>query len=78
MNDLRERRHDHGALLQAFGKLQGEVKAMAGRLGKVEGTVDDIKEVVNMGKGAGWMLVRVGVFVAALMGGLAWLYERVK
>ena len=68
----------HGDLKLLLGELKGDIKALHGRLDKFEATLADISKVVNMGKGAGWMLVRVGVFAAALVGGLVWLYEKVK
>jgi hypothetical protein len=38
--------------------------------------VDRLLEAAHMGKGAWWLILRLGVVIAALVGAAAWLFDR--
>jgi len=66
----------HGDLKLLLGELKGDIKALHGRLEKVEVGVNSLKKLANMGKGAGWMLFRIGGTLAVLSAAGAFLWDR--
>jgi len=58
-----------------IGRLEGRVDAIEGWMQSIDGKVDKILAALNMGRGAGWALFKIGsVIVLILMAG-AWLWD---
>lgn len=67
----------HEELLQAIGKLQGKVEGLGDSMSAMDGRLQAVEKVANMGQGALWMFLKVGGFLAILTAALAWLWEQV-
>ena len=47
------------------------------RLTKIEGYLQEIRDAANMGKGAWWLMLKIGGTVVVLGGAIHWLLEKV-
>ncbi|MDP6343563.1 MAG: hypothetical protein QF491_08525 [Alphaproteobacteria bacterium] len=63
-------------IMQAIGRLQGKVEAMGDSLADMDGRLQSLEAVSNMGKGALWMALKIGGVLMLFAGGIAWLWER--
>lgn len=55
--------------------LQTTVKAMDTRIGTVESDLKALLAVANMGKGAWWLILRLGGLALLLAGAIAWVVD---
>ena len=42
----------------------------------IEAKVDDLLKAAHMGAGAWWLLLRIGAVLTVILGGVAWLLEK--
>lgn len=47
------------------------------RLTKIEGYLQEIRDAANMGKGAWWLMLKIGGTLVVIIGGVTWLLEKV-
>jgi hypothetical protein len=70
-----------------IGKLQGRMEAwdkrledieghMDERLTKIEGYLQEIRDAASMGKGAWWLLLKIGAVLTAIIGALTWVIDK--
>jgi len=52
-------------------------KRLDARLAKLESSVGQILDAANMGKGAWWLVLRVGAIMAAFAAAFWWLVDKV-
>ena len=58
-----------------IGRLEGRVDALEGWMRSIDEKVDKILTALNMGRGAGWALLKVGGVVVLLVMAGGWAYD---
>ena len=66
----------HAELLLAIGEVRGEVRHLHDDMGQIKADVRDLRAAMNMGKGALWLTLKLGIVLAAVGGTVAWAWER--
>ena len=70
----------HTDILRRVGQLEGarveRDKAVDDRLDRMEGKIDKLVAVTDMGKGAWWMVVKLGAIAAGIGAAGAWIWDR--
>ena len=61
---------------ERLARLEARTDEQERRLERIETKVDQLLEIAAVGKGAGWLLVKVGAVIAALAAAVSWLLER--
>lgn len=72
-----------------IGRLQAEVEALEKRLQeseqrvetrleRIEEKVDQIVAAANMGKGAWWLVLKIGAVLSAFVGCAVWIWDHLK
>lgn len=56
--------------------LETEVEQMQSQLTSMDGKLDQLVTAANMGRGAWWLLLKIGGIVVAITTAGAWLYDR--
>ena len=59
-----------------LARLEARTDEQERRLERIETKVDQLLEIAAVGKGAGWLLVKVGALIAAIAAAVSWLLER--
>lgn len=62
---------------ERLARLEARTDEQERRLERIELKVDQLLEIAAVGKGAGWLLIKVGAVLAAVAAGVAWLVERI-
>ena len=52
-------------------------KRLDARLAKLEGSVQQILDAANMGRGAWWLVLRVGAVISAFVAAFWWIVDKV-
>lgn len=60
---------------ERIAALETRVAGQETWLKDIDNKLDKIMEAINMGKGAGWLLVKFGAFLIVVGGAFAWLWE---
>lgn len=58
-------------------RLETEVAGMKQWLQSIDGKQDELLAAANMGKGAWWIILRIGGVLVVLGGAAAWLIDKV-
>ena len=66
----------HADLLLAIGEVRGEVRHLHDDMNGVKSDVRELRTALNMGKGALWLAIKIGVVLTAIGGAAAWAWER--
>ena len=61
---------------ERLARLEARTDEQERRLERIETKVDQLLEIAAVGKGAGWLLVKVGALIAAIAAAICWLLER--
>tara|TARA_Y100000114_G_scaffold88699_1_gene82175 strand:- start:223 stop:429 length:207 start_codon:yes stop_codon:yes gene_type:complete len=61
---------------ERLARLEARTDEQERRLERIETKVDQLLEIAAVGKGAGWLLVKVGALIAAIAAAVSWLLER--
>ena len=61
---------------ERLARLEARTDEQERRLERIETKVDQLLEIAAVGKGAGWLLVKVGAVIAAIAAAVSWLLER--
>ncbi len=61
---------------ERLARLEARTDEQERRLERIELKVDQLLEIAAVGKGAGWLLVKVGALIAAIAAAVSWLLER--
>ena len=61
---------------ERLARLEARTDEQERRLERIETKVDQLLEIAAVGKGAGWLLVKVGALIAAIAAAISWLLER--
>ncbi len=61
---------------ERLARLEARTDEQERRLERIETKVDQLLEIAAVGKGAGWLLVKVGALIAAIAATVSWLLER--
>ena len=61
---------------ERLARLEARTDEQERRLERSETKVDQLLEIAAVGKGAGWLLVKVGALIAAIAAAVSWLLER--
>lgn len=70
-----------------IGRLEGQMASYEKRLDTIEARMDErltniekyvqeIRDAANMGKGAWWLLLKIGAALMLIIGGLSWLVDK--
>lgn len=62
-------------LEERIAKLEARMDGQEEWLKDIDGKLDQLIAVANMGKGAWWAILKVGGTLTVLAGGAAWLYQ---
>lgn len=58
-------------------KVETVVEMQRMQLNSMNQKLDQLIAAANMGKGAWWLILRIGAVVAALAAGIAWIFDRI-
>ena len=61
---------------ERLARLEARTDEQERRLERIETNVDQLLEIAAVGKGAGWLLIKVGAVLAAVAAGVAWVVEK--
>lgn len=63
---------------ERLATLEAKVEGQDAWLKSIDGKLDDVIASLNMGKGAWYLLLKIGVVLAAIAGFGAWLFDHVQ
>jgi len=59
-------------------RLHGSEKRVEARLESIEEKVQQILDAANMGKGAWWLVLKIGAVLSAFAAAFAWIWEHLR
>lgn len=63
---------------ERFAILETNQKTVLAWMEKMDKKVDRLVSIADMGKGALWLAIKVGVIAAVIVSAIAYVYERVR
>lgn len=59
-------------------RLEVKVETQEQKLGAMDTKLDQLLEAAAMGKGAWWIMLKIGGIGVLILGGIAWLWDHVS
>jgi hypothetical protein len=63
---------------ERLARLEIQVENLKEDIQGIGKKVDELVKAAHMGRGAWWLLLRIGVVLATVAGAIAWLIDKVK
>jgi hypothetical protein len=63
---------------ERLARLEARSDEQERRLERIEEKIDGLLELAAIGKGAGWLLIKIGALLAGFLAAGAWLLEQLK